>query len=221
METPPIRVHSVLVGRRAPFGRPGIVSAIAKQRREGPIALGRLGLAGDEHGETVNHGGPEKALLHYALDHNQDWRAEHPRFATLLAQPGAFGENVASIGMTEADVCVGDTYRVGSALVQVSQIRRPCWRLNVRFDYEHMAREVQRTGRCGWYYRVLETGRLQAGDPIVLRERPNPDWTLLRLHRSLEVRGADLGELSAIAALPYLAESLKAAVRALLERAVS
>ena len=217
----PIQVHSVLIGRAVPFGRPGVSSAISKRPVEGPLVLGTIGLAGDEHGESVNHGGSEKAVLHYAMDHYQEWKSEHRGWEELLAQPGAFGENIATMGMTEADVCVGDTYRLGAALVQVSQPRRPCWRLNIRFGYERMASEVQRTGRCGWYYRVIETGSVGAGDSISLTERPNPTWSLRRLLQGLSAHCADASELSTIASLPLLADSMKTVARARLEQMIS
>src|SRR3546814_5577774 len=84
-------------------------------------------------------------------------------------------------GLTEADVCIGDVYRLGSARVEVSQARQPCWRLNERFETVGMARRVQETGRTGWYYRVLEEGRVGPGGTLDLLDRPAGDWTLERI----------------------------------------
>jgi MOSC domain-containing protein YiiM len=99
--------------------------------------------------------------------------------------PGAFGENVTTHGMTERDVCIGDVYRAGTALLQVSQGRQPCWKLNRRFERPDAALSMQRSGATGWYYRVLQEGAIAPGDALVLVERPCPDWPLDRLIRAL------------------------------------
>ena len=174
-----IRILAVLTGRAAPLGNSGKNSGIAKKRRIGMVAIGPTGLADDEQGDTVHHGGPEKAIHHYPYDHYPRWSEEVS--TTLLACPGAFGENISTLGMTERDVCLGDIYRLGSATVQVSQGRQPCWRLNHRFERPTMAREVQTTGRTGWYYRVREPGVVAEGDDIVLLERPTAEWSIARV----------------------------------------
>lgn len=99
------RVAAVLTGRAVPHARPGARSAIAKQPREGTVAIGRLGLEGDEQGDPRHHGGPEKAVHLYALGHYPAWQAELPA-AAVLAAPGAFSENLAVTGLDEESVCV-------------------------------------------------------------------------------------------------------------------
>ncbi len=125
---------------------------------------------------------------------------------SVLDAPGAFGENVSTFGMTEATVAVGDVFRLGQALVQVSQGRQPCWKLSQRFGVRDMARRVQDTGRTGWYYRVLEPGTVAPADRIELVDRLAPDWTLHRLWHALYVDRMNLAELQGIAALELLAE---------------
>jgi MOSC domain-containing protein YiiM len=213
MKLPRALVHAVLIGRAQPFLQPGTWSAIDKHVVHGPIALGLPGLAGDEHGDNVHHGGPDKALLHYAFEHYATWERDDATLADILKSPGAFGENISSVGFTEADVCVGDVFRLGSALVQASHPRRPCLRLNIRFRNERMAGDVQRTGRCGWYYRVLEPGVICEGDVLRLEQRPNPTWTMLRVFRTLCSPRAQPGEVSRIASLPFLADAIRMALR--------
>ncbi len=99
--------------------------------------------------------------------------------------PGAFGENLSTHGITENHVCIGDRFKLGSAVVEVSQGRQPCWKLGHHFADQNMLREVIETGRCGWYYRVIEVGNVQAGDSIVLLSRPNPDWTITKVFKLL------------------------------------
>lgn len=194
------RVLSVCTGQAAPYAR-GSRSGIDKQVRTGKVYCHTLGLVGDEQGDLRVHGGPDKAVHHYPSEHCAAWRAElgpHP----LLDTPAAFGENLHSSGLTEADVCLGDRFRVGDALLEVSQARQPCWKLNERFGRPDMAAQVQRTGRTGWYYRVLEEGALWAGADLLLQARPYPEWPLARLIDLLYRPSLDLAELRAARALP-------------------
>jgi MOSC domain-containing protein YiiM len=147
------------------------------------------------------HGGPDKAIHHYPFDHYAGWQADigaHP----MLAQPGAFGENLSTTGITEADICVGDRLRAGSVVLEVSQLRQPCWKLNDRFNTRDMARRVQHTGRTGWYYRVLEGGTLRAGDMLEWFERPWPHWPLARVLDVLYRNMLDRAALAEMLTLP-------------------
>jgi MOSC domain-containing protein YiiM len=143
--------------------------------------IDRSGVRGDEQGDTRHHGGPDKSVHHYPYDHYHRWLGELPECAEILSQPGAFGENISASGLTEEDVCIGDIWQLGGALVQVSQGRQPCWKLNVRFRHPRMAHNVQATLRTGWYYRVLEAGTVGAGDQLRLLARPHATWSVKRL----------------------------------------
>ncbi len=99
---------------------------------------------------------------------------------------------------------MGDRLRLGTALVEVSQARQPCWKLSDRFGVADMARRVQDSGRSGWYYRVLEAGAVQAGDTLALMERPHPQWPLPRPAGLLYGRTLDVTELQAALALPLV-----------------
>lgn len=203
------RVVSVLTGRAVPYARPGTRSAIAKRSQGDTVQVGPLGLDGDEQGDPRHHGGPEKAVHLYALDHYPAWRADlagHAAALAVLAAPGAFGENLAVAGLDEATVCIGDAWRIGSALLEVSQARQPCWKLDDRFGVPRMARRVQETGRTGWYCRVLEPGEVAAGARPRLERRPHPGWPLARLVRLLFHDMLEPAALAGAAALPELAE---------------
>ena len=209
---------AVLRGRAVPYTRPGSRSAIAKTPVRGPVHVGPLGLEGDEQGDPKVHGGPDKAVHQYAQEHYAPWRTELGALP-VLAAPGAFGENIASTGMTEHSLCLGDQVRAGSSvLLEVSQSRQPCWKLNDRFAVPTMARRVQDSGRTGWYYRVLQPGHLQAGDALVLVARPWPEWTLARIIDVLYHQPFDAAVLQALAALP-LPPSWQRMVQGRLERA--
>lgn len=196
-------VDTLLCGRARPYTRPGSLSAIAKTPLAGRVRIGESGLEGDEQGDRRVHGGPDKAVHHYPYDHYRAWREELGPHA-LLDRPGAFGENLSSSGLTEAEVCLGDRFRCGSVLLEVSQARQPCWKLNDRFAIADMARRVQASGRTGWYYRVLEAGEAEAGDALLLVERAWPDWSLQRIATMLYTRTLDREELQAALALPLV-----------------
>lgn len=209
---PPVRIDALLAGAARPYTRPGSRSAIDKRPLDGEARIGELGLAGDEQGDPRVHGGPDKAIHHYAFDHYRAWRDELGALP-LLRAPGAFGENISTRGLGEDAVCIGDRFRLGTALVEVSQGRQPCWKLDDRFGVPDMARRVQASGRTGWYYRVLQPGVARAGDAMRLEARPHPEWTLQRLGRLLfdRVLARELLE-------PALALPLVPSWRRLLER---
>jgi MOSC domain-containing protein YiiM len=174
------RIDSVQTGKVVPFRADEEPSAIAKHPLAGPVAVTPTGLAGDEQADLVHHGGLEKAVHHYPYDHYAAWRAEigdHP----LLGAPGGFGENLSSQGLLETQVCIGDTFRLGTALVQVSQGRQPCWKIGHRFGLPALTARVIEKRRPGWYYRVLEPGMLAAGDAMTLVDRVLPQWSVARV----------------------------------------
>lgn len=209
------RLDYLLTGGLSPLGPNAVPSGIGKQ----PVAsafLGETGFAGDQQGDRKRHGGAEKAVHQYPLDHYPAWRSELGDCG-LLESPGAFGENLAVADIDERSVCVGDIWSLGEAVVQVSQGRQPCWRLNERFGIRDMARRVQASGRTGWYYRVLKPGRVDAGCRMRLIERPHPAWPLSRLIRTFYVHRRDPAALQAIAGLEALSESWRRIARRRLE----
>jgi MOSC domain-containing protein YiiM len=205
-----IILDAVLVGKAAPLGTQGKRSAIPKTPVPERVQIGETGIDGDEQFERKHHGGPEKALLHYAFDHyaawREEWSAGHAGLERFEA-PGAFGENLSTRGIDESCICVGDVYRIGTAIVQVSQPRQPCWKLNLRFFREDMSRRVQDTRRTGWYYRVLEPGVAGAGDAVERLARPHPEWSVDRLLRVLYVDRDDRASLEQMTMLETLTPS--------------
>ena len=199
-------VPTVLGGPVARLGPDGPPSGIDKHPLAGPWRIGVEGLARDAQADRRHHGGPEKALHHYPLDHADAWQAEIGPHR-LIGRPGAFGENLSTRGWTEATVCLGDVVRFGTAVLQVSQARQPCFKLNHRFGLPDMARRVQTSGRTGWYWRVLQTGEAAPGDALRHEERPLPQGPLARLLDVLYRNTGDRDSLAEIAALALLAES--------------
>jgi len=206
---------TLLTGRARCLPGSDALSGIVKKPADGPLRLGPEGFEGDEQADRRVHGDVEKAVHHYPLDHYPLWREELGALPAL-GTAGGFGENISAAGLTENTVAVGDIFRLGTATVQVSQGRQPCWKLNHRFGVPGMARRVQQTGRTGWYYRVLEQGIVKTGDRLERIDRIAPEWTLHRLWHALYVDRLNLDELKGMAALDVLAEGWrKYAVRRL------
>lgn len=204
------RIDAILTGRAEAFGKNGEPSAIAKAPRLGQLAVGLLGLAQDEQADLVHHGGYDKAIHHYPIDHYGYWReavGEH----SLLARPGAFGENISTTGIIETEVCIGDRFRLGTALLEISQGRPPCWKLGHRFKNAKVPELVVTSRKSGWYYRVIEPGQVRAGDNIMLVDRHWPQWSAADVFGLLI--GGDGKNTPALtcelAALPPLAASWK------------
>ncbi len=188
-------------------------SAIGKHPLAGKVRVTRLGLEGDEQADLAHHGGPDMAVHLYPLDHHAFWREElgdHP----LLETPGAFGSNLSVAGIAEEDVCLGDRFRLGTALVEACQPRKPCWKIEHRFERKRMVKRILQTGRCGWYYRVLEEGAVEAGDTLELVERGLTDWSMERIFSAVwgTSQPRNMDNVRAIFELGPLAERMRAKV---------
>lgn len=184
--------------------RPGVTSAIAKRPVCQPVMVGALGLRGDEQADRTVHGGPDKAVHLYAWQHYAAWRRELPD-RRVLDQAGAFGENLSVDGLDEAGVCIADRWRIGSAELEVSQGRQPCWKLNLRFDVADMSARVQNSLRAGWYCRVTQPGAVQAGDAMRLVARAHPRWSIARLLALIRDRECNPEVLAEVLELPLTA----------------
>lgn len=203
---------SVHTGKVAPLGPEGVPSGFVKLARQGAVAVGPEGLDGDAQADLSVHGGPDKAVYGYAADHYPGWAADHPKHAALFA-PGVMGENLAIAGMDEASLCVGDVHRVGTALLQVCQPRQPCFKLGLRFDDPLMVKAMVRSERSGWYYRVLQTGELRAGDAVTLHDRPHPHFPFTRLVSIVYRRNPTMEELGQMSEMTGLARQWRLQAR--------
>jgi MOSC domain-containing protein YiiM len=206
-------LEALLIGTPQPFHPARGMSSMARTPTDRPVALGLLGFAGDAVADPRVHGGPDKAVHFYPPEHYPAWRTElgdHPR----LSAPGGFGENLSAAGLTEDRVQIGDRFRIGTALVEIAQGRQPCWKLDHHFARPTMAADVIRTGRCGFYFRVLESGAVAAGDALEQVESGPGAWTVAHVFRLLIGGGhrsiAGQAALAQLAALPLLAEGWRA-----------
>jgi MOSC domain-containing protein YiiM len=203
-----ISLQSVQIGAVAPMGPDRVPSGFVKRAVPHRVCVAELGLLGDEQADLKVHGGPEKAVYGYAARHFSTWRAEFPEHSALFV-PGGFGENLTIDGIDEEDICVGDVHRIGSAYLQVCQPRQPCFKFALYFSDNRLPKAMVRSGRAGWYYRVLEPGAIGAGDAIELVDRPQPEFPFARLVAIVNRGQATREELAALAAASGLASWLR------------
>lgn len=146
-----------------------IASGIAKRPvTAASLWLDHLNLEGDGQADLVDHGGPDKAVYAYPSEHLPKWSAE---LGEELG-PAAFGENLSTAGGTEDDVCIGDRWFWGDAVLEVSQPRTPCFKLAMHRGRGDIGRLFRQSGRTGWYLRVLEPGRVPVAGPVTVEPHP-------------------------------------------------
>lgn len=205
-----LSLEAILIGRTALIA-PDVLSAIGKAPVAGPVRIGWLGLEGDMQADRLRHGGHDMAVHLFPQEHYRWWKealGDHP----LLDRSGAFGENLATWGATEETLCLGDRFRLGSALLEISQGRQPCFKLNHRFGHPDVLASALACGRTGVYLRVIRQGEARAGDAMTLDARPHPEWAIDRIF-GLLIGGAhrsDPAGVAALARMPVLAENWRA-----------
>jgi MOSC domain-containing protein YiiM len=145
-----------------------LTTSIFKAPVAGRVRVSRLNLAGDEQSDLTVHGGVDKAVYVYPSEHYAYWREQLPDFPLPW---GAFGENFTTDGLFENEVRIGDRLRIGTAEFGVTQPRMPCFKLGIRFDRAEMVKRFLRSGRSGFYLRVLEEGEVSAGDSVTFTAR--------------------------------------------------
>jgi len=202
-----IGLQSVNVGVPAPLGVVNgerVWSAIAKRPVTGSerLWLSLMNLTGDGQADLTVHGGSDKAVYAYPSEHLGPWREE---LGEDLG-PAPFGENLSTHGVVESDVGIGDIWSWGDALLQVSQPRWPCFKLSLHRGRDDIQARLRRTGRTGWYLRVLQAGEVPIGGPITVAERDPQHVTVHDAHLAMsDVHLDDLSRLEAVASHPALA----------------
>ena len=199
-----MRVVSVNVGlpRTMRWKGRNVTTAIFKTPVEGRVPLRRLNLAGDRQADLSVHGGAEKAIYAYPLEHYGFWQAE---LGTELPL-GAFGENLTVEGLpVEEQVAVGDRFRIGTAELVVTQPRVPCYKLGLRFGREDMVKRFLASRRTGYYLAVEAEGDVGAGDlveTLALHPARIPVSEIIRVYATDRDDLATMERLVALDALP-------------------
>ncbi|AWP30663.1 MOSC domain-containing protein [Paenibacillus glucanolyticus] len=180
-------------------------TGIYKQPVDGPLFLSTVNFAGDGQADLVNHGGVDKAVCAYPYEHYAYWENSLGKQMPYAA----FGENLTLRGMLEDRVCIGDMYRVGDAVVQISQPRYPCFKLSQKLGVKDMPVRVLNTGYSGFYFRVLEEGDVRADSSVTQLESHAAGATVLEVLRMMKDGRKDEQGLNRMLELDVLSVSLK------------
>lgn len=172
-----VKIISVLRGRVQKLDK--IKSGIRNQAVD-ELQIDLSEIPGDEVHNLKYHGGDHRVVHHYTEEHYQHLIAKFPDIADRFI-PGSYGENIYTKGLTETDLCIGDIFSMGTAKVQVTASRQPCATINRSYEDNRVLKEIMKSGRTGWFYRVLKPGIVRPGDYLELLERPFPNLKLDRL----------------------------------------
>lgn len=200
-----------------------VTTSIYKEPVEGQIALRTLNLDGDRQSDLTVHGGKDKAVYCYPLEYYEYWRAELQDRSLPF---GFFGENftidgLASEGLAEDSIHVGDRFSVGSAEVVVTQPRLPCYKLGIRFEIDNIVHRFFKSGRSGFYAAVIQEGNVCAGDKLTrLSHAPHsvPVSAITRLYVAKEYSAEDARQVRQAIAVSALPDSWKTYFQEKLER---
>lgn len=211
-----MRVASVNVGlpRDVVWQGRTVHTAIWKQPVEGPRMARRLNIDGDGQGDLAGHGGEQRAVFVYQLDSYRYWERELGRNDFVYGQ---FGENLTVEGLADDDVCIGDRYRIGDAVLEVTQPRVTCYRVGIRMDDPRIPALLVSHRRPGFYCRVLTEGELQAGDEIVKLAADPEQMTVAEVDALLYLPGHSRRQLLRALRIPALSPGWQGSFRALLE----
>lgn len=209
-------VHSLNVGKPVEVEHQGklVRTGIFKTPVTEARYLSSVNFAGDEQADLKYHGGPDKAVCVYPYERYAYWEE---KLGITLAL-GAFGENITTEGMLEDEICIGDRFRMGGTMVQVSQPRQPCFKLGVKHGLPELPLAIQHTGYTGYYFRVLQEGEVRPGDQLELVERHPAGVTLAFANRVMHVDKEDADGIRRILAVEELSTSWREQLTARLNR---
>jgi len=185
-----MKVLSVNVGlpRKVLFNGQIVTTGIFKDPVNGPVMVRKLNLDGDRQADLTVHGGVDKAVYSYPIEHYYYWRNQ---FSNLDFVWGMFGENFTTEGLMEDDVNIGDHFQIGSAKLVATQPRMPCYKLGVKFGTMEIIRRFLSSGRSGIYFKVLEEGEVQPGDDIKIVKKDKNNVTvkdIVSLYNSRDIK---------------------------------
>ena len=209
------RLLSVNVGLPRDISWQGktVHSAIWKAPVQGPRMVRRLNIDGDGQGDLAGHGGERRAVFVYQMDSYRYWELQLGRNDFVYGQ---FGENFTVDGLSDTEVCIGDRYRIGTALFEVTQPRVTCYRLGIRLNEPEMAALVVKHGRPGFYFRVLDEGQVEAGDEITQVASGPERMSVFEINALLYMPGHPRNQLERALRIPALSAGWHRSFEALL-----
>jgi MOSC domain-containing protein YiiM len=198
-----MKLLSINIGapRGIPFRGETVMTGIFKEPVTGKVFVHKLGLAGDKQADLTVHGGIHKAVYSYPFEHYEYWSRELGRDGFPFGQ---FGENLTVSGLLEDDVHIGDQFRIGSAVLEVTQPRVPCFKIAVKMNLPSFPKLFTASGRTGFYHRVLEEGEISAGDTIERIKTDPAKVSVREMMRIMHIDRDDFAAMEKAVAIPAL-----------------
>lgn len=207
-----MEILSVNIGRKTEVEWSGekVATGIYKDPVEGAVQIFRTGVDGSFVGNREVHGGEDKAVYAYSYDHYPEWQSVYP---DLPWQMGMFGENLTVKGCNENVIYVGDVYQMGTARVQACQPRHPCYKFGIRFGTQESLKQFIDFGWPGVYFKVVEEGKVQKGDKLVLKETGDENLSIGLLFKMAYQNFNDPKLLERVLENPVIPDGMKEKVR--------
>src|SRR5580658_4553691 len=190
-----------------------VFTSVWKAPVQGRRLVGRLNIDGDGQGDLAGHGGEHRAVFVYQTDSYHYWQRELKRADFTFGQ---FGENFTVEGLADSEVCIGDRYRIGGALFEVTQPRVTCYRVGIRMNNPQMAALLVSHKRPGFYFRVIEEGEIGAGDEITKVAEGPERVSVAEIDGLLYLPGHSRDQLERALRIPSLSAGWKGSLEALL-----
>ncbi len=185
-------------------------TASYKDPVDGKVEVTKEGIIGDLVADTVHHGGVDKAVFANSFLNYEVWQ----EFLGVDVLPfGALAENLTCDAIDEHDVCIGDVHKIGSVILEVSQPRKPCWKISRRWGDKSFTKEIYDSGKTGWYYRVLQEGVFQKGDSVELMRRADVTVTIKEANTAFKDPSSHVDTVKRLLALECLAEAWSSGLR--------
>jgi MOSC domain-containing protein YiiM len=193
-----------------------ITTGICKRPVSIALRLRKHGFDGDGVADTKNHGGVDKAVCVYSLDHYPYWEET----LGIRLPPAAFGENLSVSNLAEDNVCLGDVFQLGTATVQITQPRQPCNTLAARYGRNDLVKLVIHSGFSGFYFRVLQEGIVEVGNPLILKDKHPQEVSVAFAHRIYHFDRKSREGIEAVLGVSALSESWQSSLQRLREKCI-
>lgn len=202
-----LKQHKILglfVGKPKEFGPKKFVTAIDKSPVTTSMKVNFESIEGDQVNNLKFHGGLDRVVHHYSLEQYDYLKSIFPEHKDLFV-PGSYGENLTTEKLTEKDLCIGDIFQLGKVKLQLTEGRKPCGTIDIKYGIRGVLKEIKNSGRYGWFYKVLEEGEVSLEDHFELIERPFPNLNLKRtIHELFQQKNKDLVYLKEVFKCPAL-----------------
>lgn len=196
------------------FNGRSITTGICKKPVQGPLTLTKFGFEGDGVADLKHHGGVDKAVCAYSVDHYPYWE----EVLEITLEYAAFGENLSVSNLHEDDCCIGDVFQLGAATLQISQPRQPCKTLAARYGRNDLIKLVVDSGRTGFYLKVLKEGCVKTDDRLILKEKDSHNVSVSFASHVFHHNNKNRDAIEKVLAVPALSESWKKSFQKLKER---